>query len=113
MDAECIFCRIAAGTVPAQIVYEDDDAVAFYDIHPVSPVHLVVVPRRHLTPEDGGQDEAILGHLFVAANRAAEATGVAASGYRLVVNIGEDAGQEVRHLHMHLLGGRHLGWPPG
>lgn len=113
MDPGCIFCRIAAGEVSAEIVYKDDFAVAFYDIHPVAPVHVVVVPRRHLLPADASTEDGELGHLMAAAARAAAASGVAAGGYRLVMNVGEDAGQEVQHLHVHLLGGRHLGWPPG
>ncbi|MGC8667893.1 MAG: histidine triad nucleotide-binding protein [Chthonomonadales bacterium] len=113
MDPGCIFCRIVTGEVPAQIAYQDDYAVAFYDIRPVAPVHLVVVPRRHLVPPDAFNEADALGHLLEAAARAAASEGIAATGYRLVINVGEDAGQEVQHLHAHLLGGRHLAWPPG
>lgn len=112
---ECLFCRIAAGTIPAKLVFSDDEIIAFPDIQPQAPVHLLLIPRRHLsglndlTPEDG----ALFGRLGLAAQRLARERGLSENGYRIVVNCGPDAGQSVPHLHIHLLGGRTLGWPPG
>ncbi len=117
---ECIFCKIVRGEVPAQKVQEDDRVVAFRDINPVAPVHILIVPRKHiegvqsLTPED----ECLVGHMFYVARRIAEEQGIAPAedlsrGYRLVFNVGRDAGQTVFHLHLHLIGGRSMGWPPG
>jgi len=110
----CIFCRIVRGEAPARIVYQDEDVTAFHDLHPRAPVHILIVPNRHIVgvagvkPEDG----ALLGKLFLVARRVAEEEGVV-DGYRLVVNNGRRAGQSVFHLHVHLLGGRPLSWPPG
>lgn len=115
MSQDCIFCKIVAGEIPAQVVYKDEQVTAFHDINPKAPVHVLIVPNRHieslgtLTPEDA--EEA--GHLLTVAHQVAQATGVADSGYRVTVNMGQDAGLEVYHLHAHLLGGRKLGWPPG
>lgn len=111
---ECIFCRIVRGKAPARIVYQDDDVTAFHDRHPRAPTHLLIVPNCHITGADQVEqaDAALLGKLFVVARRLAEQEGIA-DGYRLVVNNGPLAGQSVFHLHMHLLGGRPLGWPPG
>ena len=108
-----LFERIASGEIPADIVYEDDDAVAFRDIAPAAPVHVLVVPRRLIPRADAVEpaDEALVGHLVTVARRVAEAEGL--SDYRLVVNNGAGAGQSVFHLHVHLLGGRALAWPPG
>ncbi len=114
-EPDCAFCRIVAGTLPATHVYSDDLVVAIQDRHPVAPVHVLVIPRRHvpdvtaLGPEDGE----LLGRMFAAANQVAHELGVAASGYRLVINRGPHAGQTVDHLHLHMLGGRPMGWPPG
>ncbi len=113
--ADCLFCKIANKEIPAKIVHEDEDVVAFEDIHPQAPVHLLVIPRIHvgsmadLVPADGG----LLAKLIAVFNTLAKRRGVAESGYRLVSNIGKDAQQSVGHLHLHLLGGRPLGWPPG
>jgi histidine triad (HIT) family protein len=111
----CIFCRIAAGEIPSAIVHQDDTCVAFRDIEPRAPVHILIIPRRHIASlADLTREEvALAGHLQWIAARLAEAEGLAASGYRVVVNCGDDGGQTVPHLHVHLLGGRHLGWPPG
>ena len=108
-----LFQRIAAGEIPADIVYEDDDAIAFRDISPVAPVHVLVVPRRPIPRADAVEvaDEALVGHLFTVARRVADTEGL--TDYRLVVNNGAGAGQSVFHLHVHLLGGRPLTWPPG
>lgn len=112
---DCIFCKIASGTVKASIVYEDDETIAFDDIKPQAPVHVIIIPRRHVGMVSGLKDgdAAWFGRLTIAANRIAAKKGVAGSGYRLVTNCGKDAGQEVSHIHTHLLGGRKLAWPPG
>ncbi len=106
----CIFCAIAAGEQPAKILYEDDDVVAFADIAPQAPVHVLVIPRRHFaTLEDLTEaDSALAGRLVVTARRLARELGIAAAGYRLVINVGAEGGQAVQHLHLHLLGGRRL-----
>lgn len=110
----CLFCKIAAGEIPSTIVYQDDDIVAFRDINPAAPQHILIIPRRHiasstdLTTEDGP----LLAHIYVTATRVARELNLE-RGYRIVTNVGPDAGQTVFHLHFHLLGGRPLGWPPG
>jgi histidine triad (HIT) family protein len=113
--AECLFCRIAAKEIPGELVYEDELVVAFKDINPQAPVHLLIIPREHV--ESVRQlDEAhplVASRLLRVARELAEREGVAESGFRLVANTGPDAGQAVPHLHLHLLGGRTLGWPPG
>ena len=110
-----IFERIAAGEVPASIVHQDGDVLAFHDINPQAPVHILVVPKR-LIPRVGearDSDEAVLGKLLLAARDIAKSQGLDRSGYRLVINNGPDAGEAVPHLHVHLIGGRPLDWPPG
>ena len=111
---DCLFCKIVAGDVPAQKIWEDDDAVAFKDIRPQAPVHVLVVPRRHVASlEDAADgDGPLLGRLLLAAQRLARELNVA-DGYRVVTNCGGQAGQSVFHLHFHLLGGRVMEWPPG
>lgn len=107
---DCIFCAIVEGSIPGDMVYEDDEVVAFKDINPKAPVHVLIVPRRHvrsvneLTEDDAG----LVGHICLVARRLAEELGVAESGYRIVSNNGPDGGQEVDHLHVHLLGGRQM-----
>ncbi len=110
-DPNCVFCKIVAGEIPAKKVYEDDLVVAFHDIHPRTPVHVLIVPKEHIPSVNAvaPEHEAMLGRLFTAARQVAETTGVAETGYRLLVNTGPHAGQEVYHIHMHLLGGRPLG----
>lgn len=112
---DCLFCKIADGRIPSDRVYEDDEVVAFRDIDPQAPVHVLVIPRRHIESADAlaAADAPTVMAMFAAAQRVARALGVAESGYRLVTNIGADAGQSVQHLHLHLLGGRSLQWPPG
>jgi histidine triad (HIT) family protein len=112
---ECVFCAIAAGDVPAERVVETEHAIAFRDLEPQAPVHLLVVPRRHIESAAaiGPGDAAVLADMFVAAQQAVELEDVAESGHRLVFNVGRDAGMEVHHLHLHVLGGRRLDWPPG
>lgn len=112
--SECVFCRIVQGHAPARIVYQDDEVTAFHDAHPQAPVHVLVIPNRHIAgmAQIVEGDEPTLGKLFSVAKRVAVELGVA-DGYRLVVNQGPLAGQSVFHLHVHVLGGRRLGWPPG
>lgn len=113
-DPQCLFCRIAKGEIPAKKLYEDEAVLAFADIKPQAPVHALIIPKAHVpTVADVGPGQAeMMGRLVLAANRIAAEQGLAA-GYRLVVNCREDAGQEVFHLHLHLLGGRKFSWPPG
>jgi len=114
-ESDCIFCKIATGALPTDKVYEDDQALAFRDQHPQAPTHLLIIPKEHLESlNDASQsDEKILGHLLRLAPKIANQLGIAESGYRTVVNTGADGGQSVFHLHVHLLGGRSLTWPPG
>jgi histidine triad (HIT) family protein len=110
----CIFCQIAAREKPATLHYEDEQCVVFQDINPKAPVHLLVVPRRHISSlNDEELDEPLLGHLLAVAARVAKEKGVAVSGFRTVINTNAEAGQTVFHLHVHVLGGRILRWPPG
>jgi histidine triad (HIT) family protein len=111
----CLFCRIVSGEIPAKKVFEDDDVVAFEDINPQAPLHVLVVPRTHVaTLNDlGGDHDRLVGVMVRRAAAIAEERGVSARGYRTVFNCNGDAGQTVFHLHLHLLGGRSLAWPPG
>src|SRR3954462_9087102 len=111
----CRFCKIAAKQIPAKILFEDDDLLAFHDINPGAPTHVLVIPKQHLVSlEDGAPEHvALLGKLLLATKRVAELTGVSQSGYRVVANTGPNAGQSVFHLHVHVLGGRPMAWPPG
>lgn len=115
MADDCLFCKIAAGIIPSNQVYSDDEFLAFRDIHPAAPSHFLVIPRKHIPSLTAANPEDVetLGKMFLAAKTAAAREGLLESGYRCVVNNGPDAGQEVRHIHMHVLGGRPLGWPPG
>ncbi len=114
-EQDCLFCRIAARTIPAQVVHETEHLLAFRDIDPKAPVHVLVIPKRHIASVNAvsAGDAPLLGELFVAARAIAEAEGLTDDGYRLVVNTGPGAGQTVWHIHLHLLGGRDLRWPPG
>ena len=114
MLADNIFLKIARKEIPATIVYEDEHCVAFHDTTPRAPVHLLIIPRKEIRTHDdiGPEDEELIGHLHVVAARLAKQLGLTA-GYRVVINCREGAGQTVPHLHMHLLGGRDLSWPPG
>ncbi|MFH1753720.1 MAG: histidine triad nucleotide-binding protein [Candidatus Omnitrophota bacterium] len=115
MEKECLFCKIAEKKIPAAIVYEDEETVAFDDIKPQAPIHIIVIPKRHIEKisniDDG--DSALTARLIMATSKIAKEKGLTESGYRLVINCGKDAGQEVFHIHVHLLGGRKLRWPPG
>ena len=113
--SDCLFCGIVEGSIKADVVYRDESVIAFRDITPRAPVHILIIPIAHipmlsdLTPSDAP----VVGAIFRAAGKLAEQFGIADSGYRIVVNCGADAGQTVFHLHYHLLGGRQMGWPPG
>ena len=114
--ADCIFCRIAAGEVPATIVARNADALAFQDLNPQAPTHLLVIPTRHLSglaDTDTEEGERIVGQTVRLAVQVAKSLGLTDAGYRLVMNQGKDGGQSVFHLHAHVLGGRRMGWPPG
>jgi histidine triad (HIT) family protein len=111
----CLFCKIAAREIPSDVVLDTPEVLAFNDLHPVAPVHALVIPKKHLTSlhEASPEDAGLLGQLLLAAREVAEKLGLATSGYRLVVNTGPDAGQSVFHVHVHVLGGRPMAWPPG
>jgi histidine triad (HIT) family protein len=109
----CLFCRIARGEIPAAIVAESDHALAFRDINPQAPVHVLVIPRRHVASLAEATDAILLGEIALLAARVAREEGVSQTGYRTVMNTGADGGQTVHHLHLHLLGGRAMHWPPG
>jgi histidine triad (HIT) family protein len=111
--ADCVFCGIVAGKIPARRVLENDDVVAFHDLHPAAPVHVLVIPRRHIATLDDADasDAELLGRMLRAASEVASASGLAA-GYRVVMNVHSGAGQSVFHIHLHVLGGRELAWPP-
>ncbi len=113
--ADCLFCKIASKEIPAKLAYEDPEMLAFHDIRPQAPVHLQVIPKRHIArvSELAAEDAALMGRMVLVANRLAKELKVSEPGYRLVVNCNPGAGQSVYHLHLHLLGGRPLGWPPG
>jgi histidine triad (HIT) family protein len=115
MTSDCLFCRIAAGEVPATVVHEDDVVVAIRDIAPRAPTHILLMPRAHIASalELTEADGPVLGRLFAVAADLARSEGVAGTGYRLVSNVGRSAGQSVDHLHVHLMGGRAFDWPPG
>ena len=112
--SECLFCKIVSRTIPAALVYEDDLVVAFDDINPQAPTHVLVIPRKHAASIADLQDSdaGLLWHLMLAGNKIAKLKGVADTGYRCVINTGAHGGQSVFHLHLHVLGGRYLAWPP-
>jgi histidine triad (HIT) family protein len=113
MSESCLFCRIVRGDIPAKLVAESPECVAFRDVNPQAPTHVLVVPRWHIASLDEATDVEILGRMSLMAAQIARDEGIAESGYRTVINTGHDAGQSVQHIHLHLLGGRHLSWPPG
>jgi histidine triad (HIT) family protein len=112
---DCIFCKIASGEIPTDFVYEDDQVVAFRDLNPQAPTHVLVIPREHiattndLTPDNAG----IVGRMVLTTKQVAEQEGIAERGYRMLLNYNTEAGQTVFHIHLHVLGGRAMGWPPG
>jgi histidine triad (HIT) family protein len=111
---DCLFCKIVAGTIPVKRLHEDEQSIAFADINPQAPTHLLIIPKRHIASlaRAVAEDTPVLGHLMAAATEIARSSGLA-NGYRIVINTGDDGGQTVHHLHLHLLGGRHMTWPPG
>jgi histidine triad (HIT) family protein len=109
----CLFCRIVRGEIPAKIVAETDECLAFRDINPQAPVHVLVIPREHVASLNEARDPALVGRLALVAADIARREGIAESGYRTVINTNAGAGQTVFHIHLHLLGGRRMGWPPG
>ncbi|MDD5542257.1 MAG: histidine triad nucleotide-binding protein [Acidobacteriia bacterium] len=111
----CLFCRIVRREAPGKIVFEDDLVTAFEDVHPRSPTHVLIVPRKHIESLDalGSEDESLIGHLHMVAAQLARDRGIQKTGYRTVINTGAHAGQSVFHIHLHLLGGRSMAWPPG
>lgn len=113
MADQCLFCRIVRREIPATIIAETDDCVAFRDINPQAPVHVLVIPRQHVGSLNDATDAHLVGRLAIVAAEIARKEGIADSGYRAVLNTNADAGQTVFHIHLHLLGGRRLGWPPG
>lgn len=110
---DCIFCKIVAGQIPAKKVGENEGAIAFPDINPVAPVHILVIPKKHVRSLDEADDGAALSSVFALARDVARANGLQESGWRAVINTGRDANQVVFHLHLHVIGGRPMGWPPG
>jgi histidine triad (HIT) family protein len=111
-DPDCIFCKIAGGEIPSEIVYQDEDVVVFPDVRPLTPVHLLVIPRRHISSlaDMADEDTPLIGKMARAARQVAREQGIAESGYRLTLNSGADAGQVIFHIHMHLMGGRPMAW---
>ena len=108
---DCIFCKIINKEIPSTIVYEDDEILAFKDIHPVTPIHILVIPKKHITSlaELNKEDEAVVGKIYTVIKEIAKKEGILEKGFRVIVNCGEDGGQEVKHLHFHILGGEKLG----
>lgn len=113
--SECLFCRLAAGEVPARVLLADEEVLVFHDLAPQAPTHLLVIPRRHIASLDAARadDVTLLGRLLLTAAEAARRVGLVGEGYRVVNNCGAGAGQSVFHVHLHVLGGRPFGWPPG
>jgi histidine triad (HIT) family protein len=115
MAGDCLFCKIAAGDIPSTPVYSDEEFYAFRDINPGAPAHCLIIPRKHIAriTEASEADEALIGRMILRANAIAEAEGIAESGFRYVLNCNEHGGQTVFHIHLHVLGGRPMAWPPG
>jgi len=114
-DKDCLFCKMAAGEIQPDVVYETESVLAFRDIAPQAPTHFLVIPKKHIATinDIAAEDAALVGELYLAAQQVAADAGVAESGYRAVMNCNEDGGQSVYHIHLHVLGGRKLSWPPG
>jgi histidine triad (HIT) family protein len=113
MTESCLFCRIVRREIPAKVIHEDEHTLAFRDIDPRAPTHVLVIPKAHVASLNEIDDPAFVGRLMLVARQIAETEGIAESGYRTVVNTGPNGGQSVSHIHVHLLGGRRLTWPPG
>jgi histidine triad (HIT) family protein len=112
---DCLFCKIAAGTIPTKVVMETDELLGFHDVHPQAPTHILVIPKRHIATINDCQteDEGLLGSMVLAAKHIASECGINESGYRLNFNVNSGGGQEIYHIHLHVLGGRQMKWPPG
>lgn len=112
---DCLFCKIASKEIPSEVVWEDSQLIAIKDINPVAPTHILLIPKKHIVSlnEVTDEDKELMGHIQITAAKLAKDFNIAEDGYRLVNNCGEQGGQTVLHIHYHLLGGRHLGWPPG
>jgi len=112
---QCIFCAIAENKIPTKIVYEDTEIIAFHDINPQAPIHVLVIPRKHIekVSEATEADQELLGKIILVGNQIAKKLGIDESGFRMVINNGRDGGQHVYHIHLHVLGGRKMNWPPG
>lgn len=110
---DCLFCKMVAGAIKPDVVFEDDHILAFRDINPQAPVHILIIPKRHIATLNDLDDGQLAGQLLQAAVKLAEQEGLSEDGYRALVNCNKKGGQEVYHLHLHLLGGRQMGWPPG
>lgn len=110
---DCIFCKIASGEIPAKIIYTDDNVTAFNDANPQAPVHILIIPKKHYASSIAVDDSSVFANLVAGAVKVARELGLDEKGYRMVINTGEQGGQSVSHLHLHLLAGRNLGWPPG
>ena len=112
---DCLFCRIASQDIPTQIVFENDTIIAFHDVNPQAPTHILVIPKKHISSMNHAtiEDEALLGQLLLTAKNIAQKEGLTDSGYRLLFNTNQHGGQTVYHIHLHLLGGRQMTWPPG
>ena len=110
---ECLFCKIVQGEIPAKKLFEDEDTLAFFDINPAAPSHVLVIPKAHYDSILECDNANMLGKLVASAKRAAQELNICETGYRIVINTGENGGQTIGHLHLHVLGGRQLGWPPG
>ncbi len=113
--SDCLFCRLIKGEVKSKAVYEDDEIFAFEDISPQAPIHLLIIPKKHISgvTQLREEDRELVGKIYLVARRMAEEHSLGESGFRVVINSGPDAGETVKHLHFHLLGGRELNWPPG
>ena len=111
--SDCIFCKIADGEIPTNFVYQDENVVAFRDVNPQAPVHILVIPKKHIASSAAVDDSSVWSSLMGSAVKIARELGLEADGYRMVINTGKQGGQSVPHLHLHLLAGRNLGWPPG
>ena len=111
----CLFCKIIAKEIPSKTVYEDENILAFEDLNPQAPIHILIIPRKHISSslDIGNKDNELIGQLFQAANKIAKDKGIADRGFRLVMNCNREAGQTVFHIHLHLLAGRAMHWPPG
>ncbi|MFN3604115.1 MAG: histidine triad nucleotide-binding protein [Leptonema sp. (in: bacteria)] len=115
MSSNCIFCKIASKEVPSKIVYEEEEIISFYDINPQAPIHVLIIPKKHIPSlaEVHQNDQSLLGKLLLTSSIVAKKLGISEDGFRLVINTNRDAQQTVFHLHLHVLGGRPMSWPPG